>query len=565
MASFDFKPPAHLSLQGNVAENWRTWKQQFQNFLTAKEADNKPDTVKIAMLLNCIGPESLERYNNFELEEGEGQTYNAVVSKFEKHYLGMKRTVFIRYQFWTCCKEEGQPFEDYLTHLKYLARQCDFAELDNMVRDKIVFSVKEKPLKERLLREDNPSLQKVKELCIAFEVTQQELKKMQPTSSSTHNTDQRVMAPIRVKKKRILVQEKHKKHCNACGSSNPPKQCPAYGKPCHKCKGKNHFATVCRTSSAKFKTRPRIHELEVEEESEEEYFWVGQIKSTGCEANTKRWSVEAQVCDSKIKMKVDTGAETSTIPTKQWESIKRKPRLRKARATLKAFGNTCIESEGTAIVPITVGYKKIMTKVFVTKGQTTAVLGLQACTKLGLVQKGKNGRCIQTNAISLEKEKRKVNITELLTTQDPTSDTMSYTYRSLINNKPLMLQVVLSLLDQDERVNMKLTTELSHASNFIAFRVQNTNLLGFCLSRTLYYSAGSQPLALVVDHVCTMSLLYLPWQHRECADVRYLTYPGSTKVRYLAFPGSTVSVLTSGTLLTLAALKSGTFLTLAAL
>ncbi|GFS12730.1 Pol polyprotein [Elysia marginata] len=79
MASFDFKPPAHLSLQGNVAENWRTWKQQFQNFLTAKEADNKPDTVKIAMLLNCLGPESLERYNNFELEEDEGQTYDAVV------------------------------------------------------------------------------------------------------------------------------------------------------------------------------------------------------------------------------------------------------------------------------------------------------------------------------------------------------------------------------------------------------------------------------------------------------------------------------------------------------
>ncbi|GFR90779.1 polyprotein [Elysia marginata] len=190
------------------------------------------------------------------------------------------------------------------------------------------------------------------------------------------------------------------------------------GKTCHKCKGKNHFATVCRTSFAKSKTRPRIQELEVEEEAEEEYFWVGQIESIGCEAKTKRWSVEAQVCDSKIKMKKDTGAETSTIPTKQWESIKRKPRLRKARATLKAFGNTCIESEGTAIVPITVGDKKIMTEVFVTKGQTTAVLGLQACTKLGLVQKGKNGRCIQTNAISLEKEKRKVNRTELLTTQD---------------------------------------------------------------------------------------------------------------------------------------------------
>ncbi|GFR59399.1 Pol polyprotein [Elysia marginata] len=111
------------------------------------------------------------------------------------------------------------------------------------------------------------------------------------------------MAPIIVKKKRLPVQEEHnKKQCKASGSSHPPKQCAAYGKTCHKCKGKNNFVTVCGTSSAKFKTRPRIQELEVEEE----YFWVGQIESNGCEAKTKRWSVEAQVCDSKIKMKVKT-------------------------------------------------------------------------------------------------------------------------------------------------------------------------------------------------------------------------------------------------------------------
>ncbi|GFS09638.1 retrovirus-related Pol polyprotein from transposon 297-like Protein [Elysia marginata] len=33
------------------------------------------------MLLNCLGPESLERYNNFEMEEGQGQTYKAVKGK----------------------------------------------------------------------------------------------------------------------------------------------------------------------------------------------------------------------------------------------------------------------------------------------------------------------------------------------------------------------------------------------------------------------------------------------------------------------------------------------------
>ncbi|GFR58421.1 retrovirus-related Pol polyprotein from transposon 297-like Protein [Elysia marginata] len=78
-----------IYVKGNIAENWRTWKQQFQNFLTAKEADNTPDTVKIAMLLNCLGPESLERYNNFEFTEGEGQTYEAVTLLLQENAFGI--------------------------------------------------------------------------------------------------------------------------------------------------------------------------------------------------------------------------------------------------------------------------------------------------------------------------------------------------------------------------------------------------------------------------------------------------------------------------------------------
>ncbi|GFN85447.1 hypothetical protein PoB_001195300 [Plakobranchus ocellatus] len=117
-------------------------------------------------------------------------------------------------------------------------------------------------------------------------------------------------------------------------------------------------------------------------------------------------------------MKVDTGAETSTIPAKLWEKIKRKPRLRESRMTLKAFGNTKIENEGTATVHISVGEKQIRTEIFVTKGQTTPILGLQACMKLNLIQKGKNGQHIQANAIDLVKKEKTNKRPNPLTKQD---------------------------------------------------------------------------------------------------------------------------------------------------
>ena len=40
------------------------------------------------------------------------------------------------------------------------------------------------------------------------------------------------------------------KICGKCGTSHPPRECPAYGKKCHKCGNKNHFSTQCRSKQS---------------------------------------------------------------------------------------------------------------------------------------------------------------------------------------------------------------------------------------------------------------------------------------------------------------------------
>ena len=37
------------------------------------------------------------------------------------------------------------------------------------------------------------------------------------------------------------------KTCSRCGQSHPPRECPAWGKYCHKCGNKNHFSMCCRS------------------------------------------------------------------------------------------------------------------------------------------------------------------------------------------------------------------------------------------------------------------------------------------------------------------------------
>ena len=61
----DIKRPGGLVIDGNVAQNWRIWKEEFEIFMRAKEYTRKSNEVRVALLLNCIGRDARERYNHF--------------------------------------------------------------------------------------------------------------------------------------------------------------------------------------------------------------------------------------------------------------------------------------------------------------------------------------------------------------------------------------------------------------------------------------------------------------------------------------------------------------------
>ena len=90
-----------MSLESNVAQNWNNFKCQFDILLQAREAANMADAIKIAILLNCMGEEVTERFDQLKWAEpgedglppvGENPNkYNEVVKKLEEHFKGKKR------------------------------------------------------------------------------------------------------------------------------------------------------------------------------------------------------------------------------------------------------------------------------------------------------------------------------------------------------------------------------------------------------------------------------------------------------------------------------------------
>ena len=104
--------------------------------------------------------------------------YADVVKRFELEFVEGKRIVFARYRFWIYERAEERHFDDYTTKLHTLANACEFKEHEHLIRDKIVFSMKDKCSQERLLREVKLTLKRAVDICKSSEVTRKEVQIM---------------------------------------------------------------------------------------------------------------------------------------------------------------------------------------------------------------------------------------------------------------------------------------------------------------------------------------------------------------------------------------------------
>lgn len=145
-------PPEPLSFEGNVGDKWKRWYKKLTRYMEATESNSKPDAVKIAILLHCIGDEANEKYETFELTNAERAKYETVVKKFEDYCVPRKNETINRHVFFQRKQKEGEIFNEFLVDLQQKSSECEFGTLkDSLIRDQTISGLRDVKLKERLL------------------------------------------------------------------------------------------------------------------------------------------------------------------------------------------------------------------------------------------------------------------------------------------------------------------------------------------------------------------------------------------------------------------------------
>ncbi|KAI4891972.1 hypothetical protein NFI96_009139, partial [Prochilodus magdalenae] len=389
------KPPEGLKLVGNVDGNWRSFKQHFELYMSATGMDNKPEPRKIAMLLTVAGPQAIEVFNTFEFDTADDkEKYSKVIEKFEAYCSPKKNIVYERYVFRSRMQQAGETFDCFVTDLKLKAQSCDFGTLkDSMVRDQIVYGIHDKRTRERMLRDDKLTLEEAEKICRANELAQQHAKTFADTSASVVHESAKV-AVVRNKMKRNDQQKTNKDTagCKRCGGKHEPRQCPAYGKRCAKCNGKNHFAKQCLT---KERSKPvRI----VEETDLSETFFVGMVScenaknGQGTEAHERHaeednWIVSLPINGALVALRIDTGAQANLISMTEIRAMKEKPKIFKKSVQLKDYNGKEIESKGQCKLRVNVKNKEYNVLFSIVPENRESLIGGVTSKKLNLVRR----------------------------------------------------------------------------------------------------------------------------------------------------------------------------------
>ena len=273
------KPIGPLKLDGNTAENWRKWKLRWSLYPKASGADKQEET-QCVIFLHTIGEEALEVYETFTFTEAQQNKLDPIIEKFEVYCSPKKNTTYERYIF-NFCTQNGRTIDAFVTDLRSKAKTCEFGELqDSLIRDQIVCGIDNNSIRERLLRNNNLTLEKAIDDVRAAETSRTQTQELNNSVEAAALTNERRPHNAKHPTKGRGSGYKKPSPCIRCGTTHDQGQCPAFGQTCLKCQGKKSLCQDVFLKKNKRSKPQKLHDvqhIDSHEDSDQDDLFIGEI------------------------------------------------------------------------------------------------------------------------------------------------------------------------------------------------------------------------------------------------------------------------------------------------
>lgn len=261
----------------NCAFEWKSWLGSFEWYLKANHIEDDHD--KFAKLMHLAGRKVQVLYNTLD---GAGSVtvvngplsnglvphlteYESAIAKLNEAFSPRRNATYERHVLRQIQQEKHEKFGIFLMRLRKQAERCGFGgNVDENVKDQIIEKCWSLKLRRDLLKLGDVDLNKIIKVANAFEAVSEQEKDFGKNVLKSHLSFDDVCT-VGTSSKYIKSDE-----CTRCGfTGHKPfeDKCPAKGKRCNTCGGRDHFSRKCHTKKVEnlmgsIKKRPATERLQ---------------------------------------------------------------------------------------------------------------------------------------------------------------------------------------------------------------------------------------------------------------------------------------------------------------
>ena len=407
----------------DTAEKWTDWLQALERemrFLRIKEAEDKKDCMLI------YGGHEIVRLEKSLPEVPEQDPvldeYGKLKAKLNKYFLANQNKHNARYLFNHMKPVSGENIVTYVTRLREKAQGCEFHDTDDRILEKVIGTIEDEKLIYKAITKKLNLTQFLEEASRTEEIAKQIAAMRENTKTVNKIGREKGHRPDR----RGKELEKAKIKCSYCGltGKHPPgRDCPAYGKKCHKCGNMNHFQSACKAKDSKEKMKDKgsfgkkikaTKKDDPETSSDDEYFAKLVILKVSDKKEEKTLNVKMN--EILIKIEPDSGAEVNLMDEHQFKSLKKRAteeiELRPSKMKLRTIqGRLTTKGEFTATISNKQHTVEATIVVITGHMESAPLLGKDTLIQLGMLKLDGQGSLKEKQVMKIQGE----NFDDLIT------------------------------------------------------------------------------------------------------------------------------------------------------
>lgn len=410
-----------LSLQGNLAINWKKWYQSFKLYMTASELSEESEKRKVAVFLHMIGQDSLDIFNSFGVDENIIKLSD-LVKRFEEYFVPKTNVTYESFKFFTRKQTQNESIDDFMTDLVNLSKTCEFGNLkERLITDIFICNLNEnyQHVREKLLLETDLTPTRALHLAKTLITTQSQAaelnkekqilyncqenkprlrgtsqsrsqsRKQYPHSHNYNGQSSNNTNSHRSRSRDNRQSQSYNHHrsasqsrngCGKCGQIHRHK-CPATHAKCRRCLKTGHYEALCKNKMTNF--------MEVTDynKNEGENFFIGNLNSF----DSSHWTITLNVNNINFECILDTGSDANVMSCDVYKSLKLSNKMSHCNAKVTSYSGNSVNIVGQQYINCQYSHngnnviKNILFIIADVKSPT--VLGKHTCSELGLVKR----------------------------------------------------------------------------------------------------------------------------------------------------------------------------------